>query len=776
MIALLLALLCAQDVGALIKDLASDDPAVRDKATAKLVEAGEVARPALAEAAKSADAEVAARAKGALASLDRSRKAAQLRKALPAELVEQAPEIPDLLAGGTELDLLELVRKSRGVVVSSDGFGADFVKASFQLKPTLLAPVLEMIFETLRVQRKAGRSMPRLERVFIGALQRRGDHRDDTYVGGDAMIRAVRPRRLLEACLDPVDNGFLFDDLESLFERDLLYECADLIPRLLDHSSVELQRIGAKIAGRMGDRRFIPKLRTLLTSPSAGEYAIEPLVLLGDVESAPAIAAFDRDITTLRDLARLDALELAEPLAERLMEAAASKRDFYMSTIMEFRLESIKPRLAEWWASATDADDRSALLGGMSYFRIPEIDRIFEGVISERDLGNLKGKLAWVVANLNREDLLAKMLDRCEAGDRDTIFQCAFGYAVPPGVETLFLKALENPDAALIRTSGCERIQAAIPALLSLASGEDENLAAAAVTSLERMKAPGIERDLEGWRASKSEKVRRAARYAGVDRGMRIPREEILPDLESEDTRETALKALAKLYPAETRPLVLDLWNKASSKEMPGIAEIMGQIDRMQATAWMRGIVDLPTDDESELPRYKAAVRLAERGDPKVEEILSSGTFDHFDPASIAAVFSTSGHPAAGKWAYRIMFLDGGDTQYAPFELNAVAFPEVWERYKNMPLPAGAPASGSLDEMVAWLAARGIPIRWHPGVRPVLKADLLGPRSQNVLELLKNIHYRSPGSLVVFQEDGSIVLQTILSARRAWMDWWEKRQ
>lgn len=43
-------------------------------------------------------------------------------------------------------------------------------------------------------------------------------------------------------------------------------------------------------------------------------------------------------------------------------------------------------------------------------------------------------------------------------------------------------------------------------------------------------------------------------------------------------------------------------------------------------------------------------------------------------------------------------------------------------------------------------------------------------------ELLDRIHDHCPGSHVVFEADGSIVLQTTLTARRAWMDWWEKRQ
>src|SRR5688572_22170159 len=58
------------EIAKAIAELASQDPATRDAATARLAALGKAARPALAKAAKSDDPEVGARAQALLARLE----------------------------------------------------------------------------------------------------------------------------------------------------------------------------------------------------------------------------------------------------------------------------------------------------------------------------------------------------------------------------------------------------------------------------------------------------------------------------------------------------------------------------------------------------------------------------------------------------------------------------------------------------------------------------------------------------------------------------------
>jgi len=75
-----LAVAKAEDVGALLRDLGSDDPQVREQAGRKLLQKGESVLPQLQEAAKSTDPEVAASVKSIIEQINVSAKAAAVRR------------------------------------------------------------------------------------------------------------------------------------------------------------------------------------------------------------------------------------------------------------------------------------------------------------------------------------------------------------------------------------------------------------------------------------------------------------------------------------------------------------------------------------------------------------------------------------------------------------------------------------------------------------------------------------------------------------------------
>lgn len=189
-------LLASQDVGALIRDLSSDDPAVRDRALMALVEAGPTAIPALKEAAKSSDIEVAARSKEAIRRIELAVKLAPIRARLSQRLMERVPGLPEPLALGAEPELLEWVRKLRGVVPATDLEEAGFVAPEFQIRASLLAPVFEVMWERMASARAAGTPMNRLESIYVSALENRGEA-DGSWIG--YAIHAVPPKRIFLA-------------------------------------------------------------------------------------------------------------------------------------------------------------------------------------------------------------------------------------------------------------------------------------------------------------------------------------------------------------------------------------------------------------------------------------------------------------------------------------------------------------------------------------------------------------------------------------------------
>ena len=222
---ILLMLLAIQDVDSDIERLGASDPAVREKATAALLEAGDGAAPALLKACESSDAEVKSRAQAIVDQLGARQPASVL--ALSLKPVEGGVELTCVntsklpvrvhrLSLGVEL---EKPREDVVLEVTSDKLpGAEF--AEFMR----LAPG-EKTTLRLCVERRSGREAVKLvpvyrfDRAAFGALceggalavdgSRAGDATDVTpaVAGGEVKEKSVRMCTLKRKAPAPIGKA-----------------------------------------------------------------------------------------------------------------------------------------------------------------------------------------------------------------------------------------------------------------------------------------------------------------------------------------------------------------------------------------------------------------------------------------------------------------------------------------------------------------------------------------------------------------------------------------
>ena len=110
-----------------------------------------------------------------------------------------------------------------------------------------------------------------------------------------------------------------------------------------------------------------------------------------------------------------------------------------------------------------------------------------------------------------------------------------------------------------------------------------------------------------------------------------------------------------------------------------------------------------------------------------------------------------------------------------PFHLNALARPKLWERFKATPAPDDVPDRPTLERVVKWFGEKGVPARFDASVRPAYRTDPVTLEGETLLELLEAVHNGSRGSRVRFEADGTVVIESNLTARRAWFAWWEQQ-
>lgn len=711
MVGLALALLLqVQDVDAWIADLGSDNPERRDAAVHRLIEAAEAAEPALREAAESRDPDIAARAKTALARIDFNRRAAGIVGRVPPKLQEMAPQTIERLAAGDEESLLRLVAELRGVAAPEEPGGwVEYVGAAFgEIEAPLLAPVFLIMFERMEAARAAGAPMRRLEAVFPCALYWYSDEPNGASAGSDTVIRAVSSERLLEFYIDKPEPA---EDLEDFLLDDPPFGAAAHVRAMLDRDA--WSDVGIELAAAIGDRGAVPRLRELVaTFPDAAQA----LAALADTASIPAIleryAAADADEKASLAAALID-LEHFEHAAS-YAETLAASGSWAFHSLSEKRPAEAIPALLEWAAA-----DESRVLSHdamvmLAQSRTKEADALFERHFA----GDSKRQDAWwAMASAGRGDELAGRL-----GDETPTY--ALRYAIEcglEGAEARLLAAVAQGDTQAVWAARDLRLVSAAPALVALIESSSD---IEAIHVLAALPTDDFDRHAVAWVAGEmAPSVLRAA----ADAGRTLPAETVRPFLADEDA-----------------------WTRLAA------ARLLSDLPAVRAVR---------DDPEADLTEETNLWLAAHGDDADVARATEAAAADVSEDASIAALAERRA-PGAARLLMRSMTYN----EAVPFHFNAVAQPEVWDRLRTTKLPEGAPAWPTLEALAGWLTERGIAVAIEDRVRESFRTEHVSTRAGTVLELLQGVH--STCTNVRLLDDGTIRIETGVTARAAWLDWW----
>lgn len=702
--------LLLQDADRWISRFADDDPAVRDEAVLRLVEIGESALHALREAAASADPEIASRAAAAIRRIELRMKVAEFGDVLSETVLAAAPDIVEPLAGGGENDLLRVVAALRGI-----GEGPRYLGTAVELDGAELVPVFRYLWSRIRGARDAGTPMTRLEPVFLTALYWRSDRANGASGGSRITIDAVPADDLLDlfALSAEARNASV---LEHIMRTNPPYASAERVRALLGSDSAAARRVAAMLAGRIGDRESIPLLRERLKDGDANTamYAAESLGRLGDAESAPAIAAlFDgaRHQALRSAVDALAALEAYDHVGA-LLDAADGADDYTRAQIgrrlVDLRAAEAAERLEGWAESATTRMQQVAVIEGLLTFKPDGWEAILDAQLATLQ-PTARLDAARALAREGDVARLARFRDEDNGFYRAQILGLLTDEGVA-GADEAIVKALESPDAALVRLAGRRGLVSA-----ALADHDDESVARAAILAL--AKTDAFERHVETWLARRPTAVLEAV----AERGGGLAEERIRPYLDDPATRAAARRALG-IEPEDVR---LAAQQRAEAGDREAIPILAPDVTSTDAGVRSRAI-DL-------LARLHA--------------------------------------PEAGVGLYRRML----DQDESPFLWNALTSPALWDRLAEMPLPDGAPERATIEDLAAWLSGAGVAVTIDAGVREAYRRDRLRVKADNVLALLESIHGFSRGTRVRLQEEGPVLIETNLTSRKAYFEWWGSR-
>jgi HEAT repeat protein len=756
----------------LIRDLGHDDPVERDRAVRALIVAGPAALPALRRAADSADLEVSSRARRAIRRIELERRLAEFNPPLSPELLEVVPEIVEPLVRGTEADLLLVVALTRGI-----GEGPSYLGTAATVEPPLLVPVFRVIWDRLAAAREAGAPMTRLEPVFLMALYWRSERASGASGGSNVQINAVPSDRLLEV-YGTVEQGFNHSVLEQLLTQHPPFGSRDRIRTMLEQPNPQIRRLGAKLAGRIGDRASIPKLREMLVpeQPVAAAGAVESLGRLGDRASIGPIAALlgssRRELwnAACAALVELEAYDKVPEMIEAIEGADVYNRGTLVQGLVNLRAEAVAPCLEDWLQGNDDSWARSPMLQGLALLEPPGYAETLDEQIEQLD-GWARYSLAESLGLRGDVARMVKLLEGTEGWYRANLLE-RLAAAGAPGADEAILKALEDsPDTDVVALVGRRKLEAAAPKLEELSGGGgDVELIRASIRALGALQSDAFDRRAAGWFGAEDKSVGAAVLEAAAERGTcgAITRDQIVARLEEKETRAAAMGALAAVWKAEAGALLASRLTDADAQVRLEAALALARADEAAAAARMRQLVK---EAKPEV-RRGAALWLAERLDPAAVPALKTDLEERTAHGFLAAQWLARLHdPAAGLELYRGLLAGQG----VSFYFNALAQPKAWDRLAAMPIPAGAPVWPTLSELADWLGRHGVPVRWDPSVRPSFRRDHVATGGRNVLELLERIHGVSRGSQVRLEADGTVVLQSTLTARQGWFDWWEKQ-
>jgi HEAT repeat protein len=547
---------------------------------------------------------------------------------------------------------------------------------------------------------------------------------------------------------------------------------------MLEHGSPSARRLGAKLVGRIGDRASIPKLRGMLASKdqSAAAGAAESLGLLGDRASIGPLAALlglsrhDVGNAAWNALVRLEAYDRVPEMIEAIERADVYHRSTLVQGLVDLRAEEAAPNLERWIGEAPDSRSRRPMLQALALLQpsgYAEILAEHAGQLGE----NYHSLLAEALRRRGDVPRMVKLLEGTSEWYRTNLLEqlVEMGWA---GADEAILKALEDSaDPYIVGLIGRRKLEAAAPKLEELSGGGEVSLILASIRALSRLKSDAFDRHAARWFSSDQEAVVRAVLWAAGERGRcgEVTREQIVARMEVKETRWQAMRALTGIWKAEA-PALLAPWLKHADGEVRFEAALaLAWADEQAAAARMRELVK---DARPEV-RRQAAYWLAERRDAAAAPVLRADLEERpgHDPQHAVGWLARMHDPAASLGLYHRFLMGYG----VPFELNALAQPKAWDRLAAMPIPAGAPVWPTLAELADWLGAHGVPVRWDPSVRPSFRRDHVGTGGKNVLELLERVHNLSRGSKVRLEADGTVVIESMLTARQGWFDWWEKQ-
>lgn len=333
---LLLALAALQDVDVLLRGLGDEDPAVRERSAAVLLERwerwSEADLAALRKGTESSDQEVAGRVKTVLAAVGR-------RRRLGADLLAQVPDLERTIASGTAEDrtalLVDLRRRWRlGEIDSARaravaellveaGFtlpeDADIVDEPFRPYAPLLPPLLK----------HPARRAEGIERI--------------------AQHRAREYAPLVVALLDDPDEKVRAQAVRALDGWDRPEATAAAL-RLLDAEDARSLGVALDVLHRRPADAPLERLRALQGRPEAFVRAgvLDVLSATGRKDLLPEIAAGLRDkeihvrVEAARALARLGAKEHAPAILGLLREVGKGHEDDVWSALEDLGLDAVR--------------------------------------------------------------------------------------------------------------------------------------------------------------------------------------------------------------------------------------------------------------------------------------------------------------------------------------------------------------------------------------------------------------------------------------------------
>lgn len=288
MMMVLILCLALQDVDRWVRELADDDPAVREAATERLEAAGQDALESVRRAAASPDVEVALRAKGLVATIEvRGRLE---RGGVRRTTLGRLPGLGGRIMHGADsvmFHVLEDLRKIDGLQIHE-----------FDL---ILAEMLRGVGD-----RRWDQATRDFARVAIEDTWRSGSaHRIEvTRLALRSIDPEARSRAQNFAAFDPTFCGRVLETeifdarLRDGLIREQTYENSRNLVRCLRHPDPELRTLAAKagywVAGGLKSL-FDARLRTLLKDPDPGVRLEAALVLLEKEASALPVAAESLD-------------------------------------------------------------------------------------------------------------------------------------------------------------------------------------------------------------------------------------------------------------------------------------------------------------------------------------------------------------------------------------------------------------------------------------------------------------------------------------------------